>query len=764
MSFLAKFDPFGAMQWNRTYVDGVATSIVQVADGGFVFCCNIGNDAIYATSILLIKTNSSGNMLWNETLIQQPEGSAIAANSMAQAKDGGFAVAGYIASNNSFYSRNDFLLLKADSNGKLEWFKTYGGAGDDEANSIVQTVDGGYALAGYTSSYGPYNNNFWLVKTDWTGNLQWAKAYGTNGVGHKISGGYGQWDDYGLGDNRAYDFIQTTDAGFALIGYQGFDWGRYTWLIKTDSAGTIQWNQTYGAEGSTYSIVQTGDGGFAIATTNQTEAIHPGNQILLIKTDSSGHKQWDETFQNYELEGYPSWFETANIHPDKIIQTKDGALAIVATAGSLNASLAPYFHLMKTDPFLPALPPISSSTLPPPTEPTHLSLPTITITPDGNFTPENAPISRVGNTYTLQCNYAGSIIINKDNIVLDGSGFALQGNGSIVESDGTLTFIQFTDTGILVYNHFNVEIKNITLQAYFSSMLFNGSCNHDFVHGNVFAGDMGAGIRSLGNFSYNSIVGNTFRALDYAMLITDPNKNNVISDNGIADSGDLAIYYGLNNTFYRNNIERSGGLYLQSCTGDQIIGNRIAKSGTAIDGATAGVIAQNYLINNQIGIYETVNCQIFENNFVGNKIGIGGYSGNSYSNTIYRNNFVNNTNDTAAWEYRGPTVSLASNTWDNGTQGNYWSKYTGTDADNDGIGDIPQPIDQNNQDNRPLMNAVNVSIPPIVLPSPFITAHPSPSASVPEFPTWTALPLILVTSTIVAVAAKRRTQRPQSFS
>lgn len=295
-------------------------------------------------------------------------------------------------------------------------------------------------------------------------------------------------------------------------------------------------------------------------------------------------------------------------------------------------------------------------------------------------------------------------------------------------------------------------------------MLFNGSCNHDFVHGNVFAGDMGAGIRSLGNFSYNSIVGNTFRALDYAMLITDPNKNNVISDNGIADSGDLAIYYGLNNTFYRNNIERSGGLYLQSCTGDQIIGNRIAKSGTAIDGATAGVIAQNYLINNQIGIYETVNCQIFENNFVGNKIGIGGYSGNSYSNTIYRNNFVNNTNDTAAWEYRGPTVSLASNTWDNGTQGNYWSKYTGTDADNDGIGDIPQPIDQNNQDNRPLMNAVNVSIPPIVLPSPFITAHPSPSASVPEFPTWTALPLILVTSTIVAVAAKRRTQRPQSFS
>jgi hypothetical protein len=102
--------------------------------------------------------------------------------------------------------------------GALAWSKTYGGTSADYAYSLVQTGDGGYALAGYTKSYGSGNYDFWLVKTDAAGNMQWSKTYG------------------GMGEDRAYSLVQTGDGGYALAGYTGsFGAGSYDfWLIKTD--------------------------------------------------------------------------------------------------------------------------------------------------------------------------------------------------------------------------------------------------------------------------------------------------------------------------------------------------------------------------------------------------------------------------------------------------------------------------------------------------------------------------------------------------
>jgi hypothetical protein len=116
-------------------------------------------------------------------------------------------------------------LVKTDSGGNEEWNKTYGGTNDDYAYSVVQTTDGGYALAGHTVSYGVGGGDFWLIKTDEFGNAQWNMTYG--------------------GDDTEfmYSMIQTGDGGFALAGVTwsfGVGDGYCDfWLVKTDESGVV---------------------------------------------------------------------------------------------------------------------------------------------------------------------------------------------------------------------------------------------------------------------------------------------------------------------------------------------------------------------------------------------------------------------------------------------------------------------------------------------------------------------------------------------
>jgi hypothetical protein len=115
--------------------------------------------------------------------------------------------------------------------GQQGWNRTYGGTNGDQAYALVQTADGGYALAGYTNSFGAGGYDFWLVKTDASGTVQWNRTYG------------------GSNEN---DFVtvlmQTVDGGYALAGdTYSFGVGNAdAWLVKTDASGNMQWNKTYG--------------------------------------------------------------------------------------------------------------------------------------------------------------------------------------------------------------------------------------------------------------------------------------------------------------------------------------------------------------------------------------------------------------------------------------------------------------------------------------------------------------------------------------
>jgi len=200
------------------------------------------------------------------------------ANSVQQTLDGGYIIAGYTE---SFGNGNeDFWLIKTDSQGNEEWNQTFGGNDTDVCLSMQQTTDGGYIMIGYTWSFGYDESDIWLLKADSQGNEEWNQTFG----------GYSQ--------NIGYSVQQTFDSGFILTGRHRIEGHSYEdlWVIKTDSQGNELWNQSYsGNQGGScgYSIKQTLDGGYIILGKDQS---YPLYKIWLIKTDSQGYIQWDQLF------------------------------------------------------------------------------------------------------------------------------------------------------------------------------------------------------------------------------------------------------------------------------------------------------------------------------------------------------------------------------------------------------------------------------------------------------------------------------------
>jgi hypothetical protein len=270
--WLVKTDGSGNMQWNKTYGGtgmDEAHSVVQTSDGGYA----LAGDNSY--DFWLVKTDSFGNTQWNKTY----GGWAFdEAWSVVQTSDGGYALAGSTWSYGA--GKTDFWLVKVDSSGNMQWSKSYGGADLDEAYSVVQTSDGGYAIAGYTASFGAGLADFWLVKTDGSGNMQWNKTYG------------------GTKADQAFSVVQTFDGGYALGG-STFSYGKGQndfWLVKVDSSGNMQWNKTYGGTScdEAHSVVQTSDGGYALAGSTESFGTY-SIAFWLVKVDSSGNAEWNKT-------------------------------------------------------------------------------------------------------------------------------------------------------------------------------------------------------------------------------------------------------------------------------------------------------------------------------------------------------------------------------------------------------------------------------------------------------------------------------------
>ncbi len=232
------------------------------------------------------------------------------ANSIQQVADGGYIVAGGTSSFG--VGSTDVYVFKLDENGNLIWQKIYGGSGSDLAYSIQQTTDGGYIVAGITASLGAGSYDVYVLKLDKDGNLIWEKAYG------------------GSAPEEAYAVQETKDGGYIVAGRTASfgDTGNSAYplnnvyVLKLDKDGNLIWQKTYGGSDNDWarSIQETKDGGYIIA--GITGSISAGFNAYILKIDKDGNLVWDKKYGRDSGEAYA------------VQQTKDGGYIVAGGTAS----------------------------------------------------------------------------------------------------------------------------------------------------------------------------------------------------------------------------------------------------------------------------------------------------------------------------------------------------------------------------------------------------------------------------------------------
>jgi hypothetical protein len=356
--WIIKIDSLGNKQWDKRFggtSDDYLVSLQQTADNGYILAgislSGISGDKTQATwgnsiDYWIIKTDSLGSKQWDKDFGGTDYEMLF---SVKQTADGGYIFGGPSFSGiggdktqANWGNLYDYWVVKTDSLGNKQWDKDYGGTGDDVLTALQQTTDKGFIFAGSTNSgisgnktqlcWGSYD--YWIVKTDSLGNIEWDQDLG------------------GTDEDDLYSLRQTSDKGFLLGGlsYSGiggdktqanFDASGNTydyWILKTDSLGTKQWDKDYGGtmhEDEFGNVSQSLDGGYLIAGTsyspisgNKTEANLGLEQSWVVKTDLSGNIVWDKTV-----------FTSAHDETGLAIQTRDGCYVM---ANNTDGGIAGY--------------------------------------------------------------------------------------------------------------------------------------------------------------------------------------------------------------------------------------------------------------------------------------------------------------------------------------------------------------------------------------------------------------------------------------
>jgi parallel beta-helix repeat protein len=284
-------------------------------------------------------------------------------------------------------------------------------------------------------------------------------------------------------------------------------------------------------------------------------------------------------------------------------------------------------------------------------------------------------IQRDGNVYTFTDNLYDSLVVERDNIVVDGAGYSIEGSytGLAQSPEGI---------GILVESRSNVTISDVTIQYFRYGICINSSFTIRITNGKI--KDNGKAIyieNTSDSIIRESQITNNIDVGIYVFESSDTNiVNNIIGDN--ANDG-ISFFLSSGNTVVNCDIHNNG------------VGIRIMNS------SIHPLITWNNITSNGIGIHlEASSAPIQYNNIATNGIGIQ-LAGSD--NIIDRNNFINNTKQVYDVAWDNPEMSPSVNTWYSGDAGNYWSDYNGTGA---------YEIDENNKDNFPVMKPFTIPPPP----------------------------------------------------
>jgi regulation of enolase protein 1 (concanavalin A-like superfamily) len=284
-------------QWAKTYGGSDnenAWSIQQTSDGGYITAGYTESFGAGGRDIWVLKLDSNGTIEWQKTYggIYNE-----LANFIQQTSDGGYIVAGISFSFGAGYSdTSDIWILKLDSEGDMEWQRTYGGSNSDNGHFIQQTSDGGYIVSGCTYSFGNGSNDGWILKLTSTGDIEWQHSFG------------------GWGYDSASSIQETNDAGYIIAGYTYSSGAGYDiWILKLDSEGDMKWQRTYGGSNGDFPhfVQQTSDEGYIVS--GCTFSFGNGSRDgLIIKLTSTGDIEWQHSYGGSDSDCVHSIQQTSN--------------------------------------------------------------------------------------------------------------------------------------------------------------------------------------------------------------------------------------------------------------------------------------------------------------------------------------------------------------------------------------------------------------------------------------------------------------------
>lgn len=282
-----------------------AKSIQPTTDGGYIVAgtsSSINGDVTGnhgSSDFWITKLNSSGGIEWQKSLGGSSEDQA---QSIKQTVDNGYVVAGFSSSNDGDVGGNqgnyDFWIVKLSPAGALQWQKSLGGSESDTAYDISQTDDGGYLVLGTSSSIdGDVTGNhgfadYWLVKLNANGNMEYQNSYG------------------GSGFDIALKIEATTDGGHILVGNSSSNDGDVTghqgngdyWIVKITQTGSLQWQKTLGGSEGDYgnSIRQAPEGGYIVAGSSYSNdgdvtGNHGSGDYWIVKLSQTGNLEWQKS-------------------------------------------------------------------------------------------------------------------------------------------------------------------------------------------------------------------------------------------------------------------------------------------------------------------------------------------------------------------------------------------------------------------------------------------------------------------------------------
>lgn len=312
--------------WTRTFGgtdSDLAASVWQTSDGGYVLAGFTRSSGAGEHDVFLVKTNALGTSEWQQTFGGAHDDLAYA---VQQTTDGGYIVAGVTSSFG--VGMEDVYLVKTDAAGAEVWTRTFGGEQADGALAVRQTLDGGYIVAGTTASLSNGPNDIYLIRLDGDGGPVWGKALDVQGD-----------------SDCAYAVQQTLDGGFIVAGMaervpDGPEPGLSDMgLIKTDASGNVEWKKMFGGDDwdIARAVEQTSDGGYIVA--GVTKSFGAGEvDGYVVRTDGAGTELWSRTYGGAAND----WFFSAQ-------ETSDGGIILAGATRELPDVGITDLYLVRTD-------------------------------------------------------------------------------------------------------------------------------------------------------------------------------------------------------------------------------------------------------------------------------------------------------------------------------------------------------------------------------------------------------------------------------